>query len=160
MIRYVKININQNGLLSVKIFLMAICSEMREGVIFTRYVDEIDAEMGNQHLNSVENLCGKIRVYNEFVDLSECVSIKLTKDEVITMGFRYADLFEKFESSFVAMYAPSDFHYEMVMMLQACATSFNNPGMVKIIRNKDRAPAWVKRCIRMSKTLCSNQQEK
>jgi len=139
---------------------MAICSDMREGVIFTRYIDEIDAEMGKQHLNSVENLFGKIRVYNEFVDLSECVSIKLTDNEVMQLGFRYASLFEKFESSFMAAYAPSDYLYGMVMMLQACATSFDNPGMVKIIRDKDRAPAWVKRCIRMSKTLCSNQQEK
>jgi hypothetical protein len=138
---------------------MSICSEMKEGVIFTRYVNEIDAEMGNQHLSSIENLCGKIRVYNEFVDFSACMSIKLTKDEVIKLGFRYAGLFEKFESSFMAMYVPSDFHYGMGMMLQACATSFDNPGVVRIIRDKERAPAWVKRCIRISKTLCSNQEE-
>jgi len=132
---------------------MCIWSELKDGIVFTKVANDIDFDLVSNKVRSSDTLIESTGIYAELIDLSECDSVDLNSNEMVKLTGLIEDAFEKFEKSFVAVYAPNDYVYGITSMMQNYAVLNDSSARVETFRDKEKALNWLEHCVSLAKFL-------
>lgn len=123
---------------------MPIKSTIKDGMIFTEITGEINYNNTCQQIDFIASLKTKIKNLYELSDFTKVTNINLTADDLDNIASYLEKSKGTYPHSFVAYYVVNEFQYGMARMFQTHIELNDQPIVIKIFKDKEKALLFLK----------------
>lgn len=123
---------------------MPIESSIRNGMVCTELMGEINYDITCQHIDFIASLKPRIQILYELTDFTNVTGVNLTDDDMQKIGYYLEQSKGTYPHSYIAYYVVNDFQFGMARMFQIHMELADHPMVIQVFRDKEEALQFLK----------------